>query len=132
MCNKDHFKIHQAESVQMLHNMLQSPDEWMRHLKRFCNSIITTKGQNLQSNQSTASVRRPSMLRISRGLDERLEIWARVNEFGATAPVDIFRFLKLIPERFLGNWVIRATVVHDQMRTLYNHLRETVLKRRKK
>lgn len=63
-------------------------------------------------------------------LNELLEKWARINEFGATPPVDIFPFLKLIPERFLGNWVTRATVVHDEMHALYNHLRETVLKRR--
>lgn len=63
-------------------------------------------------------------------LNALLEKWARINEFGATPPVDIFPFLKLIPERFLGNWVTRATVVHDEMHALYNKLRETVEKRR--
>lgn len=44
MCENDHHKIQQAESVQMLHDMLKSPDDWMRHLKRFSNSVITSIG----------------------------------------------------------------------------------------
>lgn len=63
-------------------------------------------------------------------LNSLVEIWARINEFGATPPVDIFPFLKLIPERFLGNWVTRATKVHDELHDLYNSLVKAVLKRR--
>lgn len=63
-------------------------------------------------------------------LSELVEIWARINEFGATPPIDIFPFLKWIPERFLGNWVTRTKRVHDAMHELYDGLLETIVKRR--
>lgn len=63
-------------------------------------------------------------------LEALLQKWARIQEFGATPPVDIFPFLKAIPERFLGNWVTRAKVVHDEMHQLYTGLLNSVLKRR--
>ena len=65
-----------------------------------------------------------------RQLEELLGKWARINEFGATPPVDIFPWLKLIPESWLGNWVTRARVVHDHMHILYSGLLDSVMKRR--
>lgn len=50
MCENDHHKIQQAESVQMLHDMLKSPDDWLRHLKRFSNSVITSIGMYYPGN----------------------------------------------------------------------------------
>lgn len=66
----------------------------------------------------------------TKSLNEIVELWARINEFGATPPVDLFPFLKLIPERFLGNWRTRAQTVHDKVHTLYEGLLESVIKRR--
>jgi cytochrome P450 family 619 len=63
-------------------------------------------------------------------LSDLVEIWARINEFGATPPVDIFPFLKYVPERFLGNWVTRAKHVHDELHDLYYTLVRSVKKRR--
>jgi cytochrome P450 family 619 len=63
-------------------------------------------------------------------LEELLQKWARINEFGATPPVDIFPFLKVIPESWLGNWVTRARVVHGHMHSLYIGLLNSVKKRR--
>lgn len=37
--------------------------------------------------------------------------WSKILEIGATPPVDSFPLLKLVPERFLGNWKTRATRV---------------------
>jgi hypothetical protein len=45
VCDKEHSKLHEAESVQLLHDMLQSPDDWVLHLKRFSNSIIMSIGK---------------------------------------------------------------------------------------
>lgn len=63
-------------------------------------------------------------------LAEAGEIWARINEFGATPPVDIFPFLKWIPQRFLGNWVTRSMEVHDALHDLYEGLLNSVMRRR--
>lgn len=66
---------------------------------------------------------------ISR-LNELVEIWARINEFGSTPPVDLYPFLKWVPEKFLGNWVTRAKTVHDELDVLYYRLLGMVRKRR--
>jgi cytochrome P450 family 619 len=39
ICDREHVKLHQAESVQMLNDLMQSPESWALHLKRFSNSI---------------------------------------------------------------------------------------------
>lgn len=44
LCNRQHVKLQQAESVQLLHDMLVDTDNWANHLKRFSNSIIMSLG----------------------------------------------------------------------------------------
>ncbi len=65
-------------------------------------------------------------------IEHLLEIWAHINAFGATPPVDIFPFLKYVPQSMLGDWVNRAAKVHDEMHSLYDGLSELVLERRRK
>lgn len=65
-----------------------------------------------------------------RRLGQLLENWAAINAFGATPPVDIFPFLKFLPQQLFGHWVNRAKAVHDEMHILYGNLREAVMKRR--
>jgi len=45
LCDREHSKLHQAESVQLLYDMLHNPDDWVFHLKRFSNSIIMSIGK---------------------------------------------------------------------------------------
>lgn len=45
LCIREHSKIQQAETVQMLHDMLEAPDYWVNHLKRFSNSVIMSIGE---------------------------------------------------------------------------------------
>ena len=59
-----------------------------------------------------------------------LDIWAKINEFGATPPIDIFPVLKWVPQRFLNNWVTRTKVVHDKLHELYDKLLRSVETRR--
>jgi len=44
LCNSQHVKLQHAEAVQMLHDMIQDPEHWTNHLKRFSNSIIMSLG----------------------------------------------------------------------------------------
>ena len=46
--------------------------------------------------------------------------------------MDIFPFLKYVPQSVFGNWVDRAKKVHDEMHTLYDGLRDLVVQRRHK
>ena len=51
-------------------------------------------------------------------------------ETGATPPVDILPFLKLLPESWFGNWLSRAQDVGERMNTLYDTMRNRVAERR--
>lgn len=59
-----------------------------------------------------------------------MENWSKVMEPGNTPPVDIFPFLKLIPEKFMGNWRSRGQNVGDEMNALYNEWLMKVIQRR--
>jgi cytochrome P450 len=63
-------------------------------------------------------------------IEDLLDIWARINAFGATPPVDIFPFLQYVPQSVFGNWRDRVKRVHDEMHMLYDNLREAVIERR--
>ncbi|KIV88838.1 hypothetical protein PV10_08476 [Exophiala mesophila] len=122
LCEKEHAKIQHAETTQLLYDILETPDLWINHLKRFSNSIIMSIVYGIRSPASNSPY-------ISR-LNELVEIWARINEFGATPPVDLYPFLKWVPEKLLGNWVTRAKKVHDELDVLYYRLLAMVRKRR--
>jgi cytochrome P450 family 619 len=159
LCNSKHTKIQQAEVTQMLHDMMQEPTQWPEHFKRFSNSVIMSIGKSKPSCEWIFNAFHPNSIYLSTEppgtisteahvplvygirsksavaphtvkLSDTVEYWARINEFGATPPVDIFPFLKLVPERFLGNWRTRAKVVHDALHELYEGLLASVLRRR--
>lgn len=56
--------------------------------------------------------------------------FVKIMELGAMPPVDVFPFLKWIPERWLGNWVTRASNVGRQMDSVYHGLADMAIKRR--
>lgn len=60
-----------------------------------------------------------------------MENWTKVMEAGNTPPIDIFPFLKLVPERFLGMWRSRSEAVGREMNALYSEWVEYVVRRRK-
>lgn len=51
-------------------------------------------------------------------------------ETGATPPVDIFPWLKLLPEKVFGSYVTRARSIGHQMETLYDEILSKVIARR--
>jgi cytochrome P450 len=64
-------------------------------------------------------------------LYDLMENWSKVMEPGNTPPLDIFPFLKYVPERFLGMWRSRAQDVNKEMNELYSEWVEYVIERRK-
>ena len=61
-----------------------------------------------------------------------MEDWSAIMETGNTPPVDIFPWLKYIPERLLGSYVSRARNIGSQMSNLYSDVLERVKNRREK
>ena len=59
-----------------------------------------------------------------------MESWYEIMETGATPPVDIYPFLKLLPERWFGNYVTRAKTIGAEMESLYSDILGKVEARR--
>ncbi|KAE8405933.1 cytochrome P450 [Aspergillus pseudonomiae] len=91
MVEKYYLKVQNAEAVQMLRDIYVYPDQYMRHSKRFSNSIIIN-----------------------------LENWSQLMELGTTPPVDIYPLFHYIPQRLLGNWHSRSKDVGKEMNDLYS------------
>ena len=59
-----------------------------------------------------------------------MEEWSQIMETGNTPPVDIFPWLRYIPERLFGNYQTRAKTIGKQMITLYADIANDVIARR--
>lgn len=59
-----------------------------------------------------------------------MEIWSKVMEPGNAPPVDVFPFLKYLPEKLFGNWRSRAQNVSKEMNSLYDEWLNRVVDRR--
>ena len=67
-----------------------------------------------------------------RRLYHLMESWSAIMETGATPPVDIFPWIKHIPEQLLGSYVMRARSIGTQMSNLYSDVLGRVTARREK
>ncbi|KAK4152517.1 phenol 2-monooxygenase [Chaetomidium leptoderma] len=123
MVVKNHIDVVDAEAVQMLRDFVVQPDGYMKHPKRFSNSII----MSLIYGTRTPTIKTRHMVKLY----DLMENWSKVMEAGNTPPVDIFPFLKLVPEKFLGMWRSRAQDVGTEMTALYGEWVEYVIERRK-
>lgn len=75
-----------------------------------------------------SSVDAPHIRRVFNTIDRLTDIV----QIGATPPVDVFPFLKYIPESLLGNWITRAKYVRRIMLNTYTIALEHVKTRRKR
>lgn len=125
-CDKEHYKIQEAEATQMLYDFLTRPEENMLHPRRFSNSMTTSTGKLLGRGAKplltfavlgwrAKDTKDEHMLRLY----EILEKWSVVLEVGANPPLDAIPFLKYVPEWLLGGWRTRATEVKNLMEGLY-------------
>ena len=121
-CQQEHLALVEAEATQMMHDIMMAPQELMLHPKRFSNSII----MSLVFGIRTPSVHTSHMLELY----DVMEKWSAVMETGATPPVDIFGFLKWVPESLFGNWKKRSRDVNKLMVDLYASMVRRVRKRR--
>lgn len=74
----------------------------------------------------TPSIRTKHMVKLY----ALMEKWSKVMEAGNTPPLDIFPFLKYVPEKLLGMWRSRAEDVGKDMNALYSEWVEYGIARR--
>ncbi|KAI1104962.1 cytochrome P450 2D18 [Jackrogersella minutella] len=121
-CNKQHVKLIEAESAQLIHDMCVKPEDLMLQPGRFSNSIV----MSLVFGIRTPSYDTPHYLKLR----EVLEDLSLLGEVGATPPVDILPMLKYFPEWLWGNWKTRARLLRQKVFDLYNPLVDRVIERR--
>ncbi|XHF97147.1 hypothetical protein AWENTII_000749 [Aspergillus wentii] len=123
-CEKEHWKVQEAEASQMLYDFLTSPGDHMLHPKRYSNSITNSLVFGIRSK----TVRDEYMEKLF----ALMEKWSLVQELGATPPVDDFKLLRMLPQWMLGNWRNRALEVENLMQSLYSTVLNQVRDRRTK
>ncbi|KAI1161559.1 cytochrome P450 2D18 [Nemania serpens] len=122
-CNKDHLRIVEAETAQMLRDICLEPESIMHHPGRFSNSVIMSLVYGIR----TPSTETPHYKKLQRIMTEL----SAIGEIGSTPPVDAIPFTKYLPERFWRNWRTRTTELRAQVDGLYLSLIERISERRK-
>jgi cytochrome P450 family 619 len=138
MIEREHLSIVNAEAIQLVRDYMLFPDDHMLHPKRFSNSISNSISKlqpqplGKHSNQDSVYGVRTPHVRSSymARLYHLMESWSELMETGNTPPVDIFPWLKLIPQQLFGNYKSRSLAVGKQMERLYEDMLQVVLQRR--
>jgi hypothetical protein len=108
-----------AETIQVLHDFLTTPDDFFKHIGRYANSVIMSvlfgkRCPRFETPESTAFF-------------ESMEIWNRCVS-PVVPPVDLLPFLDYIPERWAW-WKGLALDTRAKQRRLYFGLLEECEKR---
>jgi cytochrome P450 len=101
--------IQEAESIQTLHHLMHSPERWFDHIRRYSTAVILASVFGLRG----AHFDSPRVKALYDVQDQNTAI----NELGATPPVDIFPFLKSLPD-FLSPWRRWANNIRTEYREL--------------
>ncbi|GAM35621.1 hypothetical protein TCE0_017r04089 [Talaromyces pinophilus] len=117
----DYMKLVHAEGAQMLRDFMLDSEHYMDHPQRFGNSIMMCIIFGVRA----PSVGTSYMHRIFDALEQFVEIVRIV-------PVDVFPFLKYVPESLFGNWISRAKEVKRIMLDTYTVSVDHVKNRRKR
>ncbi|KAL2206006.1 cytochrome P450 [Sarocladium strictum] len=109
--------IQNAEAIQMMQQLIQSPDAWYDHVRRYSTSVILASVFGLRG----PTFEHPRVEALYHVQDQL----TRIAEIGATPPVDMFPILKYMPD-FLAPWRSWARNIRKEHRALYfGLLRET-------
>lgn len=102
--------IQNAEATQTLYSLLQDPDGWYDHIRRYSTAVILASVFGLRG----TSFESPRVKALYHVQDQ----FTNITEIGATPPVDIFPWLKSLPN-FISGWRKWALSVRSEQRALY-------------
>ncbi|KAK4150414.1 putative cytochrome P450 oxidoreductase [Chaetomidium leptoderma] len=121
--DKDHFKIQEAEATVLMNDLLETPDNFFDHIRRYTASVATC---------ITHGFRAPTFDSFwGHGVYDVMDRSSVVMEPGANPPVDEFPFLRYIPKQF-AFWKRRAGEAGDTMDAVWAKARRLVDERRAK
>ena len=102
--------IQNAEATQTMFQLLQDPDGYYDHVRRYSTAVILASvfGQRGETFNS------PKVQALYHAQDQ----FTAILEQGATPPVDAFPFLNAVPE-FLASWKTWAKAIRKEQKSLY-------------
>ncbi|KAJ5777836.1 hypothetical protein N7520_001082 [Penicillium odoratum] len=115
--------IQLAESTQTMCDLLDDPEGYYDHIRRYSTSVILTtvygqRGESFKSHKVQA-------------LYHAQDRFTRILEPGAIPPIDAFPFLRTLPE-FLSPWKKESKEIRQEQSSLYLGLMEETKQRRGK
>ncbi|USP74116.1 hypothetical protein yc1106_01390 [Curvularia clavata] len=122
MVEKTHMQLINAEAVQMLKDILDKPESFMQHTKRFANSFMMSIGYGIR----TPTVDTKHMVQIGKVMSNTTKLL----QPGGLPPLDIFPFLRYVPQRLLGSWRDKIDETHKELNDLHLGHLDLVLERR--
>lgn len=122
-CQLHHQRIQEAESTQVIYDVLSEPSDFLSRVRRFSPAVILAiiygkRGPTWESKEIQE-------------IYTVMQAWSRIMETGNTPPLDVWPILKYLPN-FLSPWRPRAQQLSRNMYTLYRALVRQVRERRKR
>ena len=122
-CQLHHQKIQEAESTQVIYNVLQDPSDFLARVRRFSPAVILAiiygkRGPKWESKEI-------------QDIYQVMQAWSRIMETGNTPPLDVWPILKYLPDSIMNQWRRRAKKFSGNMYySLYHSLVKEVSERR--
>jgi len=121
-CQLHHQKIQEAESTQVIYDVLQEPSDFLARVRRFSPAVILAiiygkRGPKWESKEI-------------QDIYQVMQAWSRIMETGNTPPLDVWPILKYLPDSMMNQWRRRAKKLSGNMYSLYHSLVREVRERR--
>ncbi|KIW75333.1 hypothetical protein Z517_10074 [Fonsecaea pedrosoi CBS 271.37] len=123
MLDEKHFRVQEAEGIVLMNDLLNHPDGFFNHIRRYTASVAATlvygqRGATFDSFWGHA-------------VYDVMTKWTECMEPGANPPVDEYPILKYIPKS-LALWKRRALRAGDTMDAVWTRARQIIEARRAK
>ncbi|KAG8695718.1 hypothetical protein FRC11_001269, partial [Ceratobasidium sp. 423] len=112
----EYVHIQEAESVQLLHDLLNKPEKHMHHCMRYATSVITSLNYGVRC----PTYDDPAVLEMEAVMD----FITALSTPGAKPPVEQFPWLWYLPEFMTGNWKSKARRLGERLDQYYGALAE--------
>ncbi|CAE6424359.1 unnamed protein product [Rhizoctonia solani] len=117
----EHVRLQEAESLQLVHDFLHKPKEFMHHPMRYTTSVITCLNYGVRCATYQD--------RAVRSVEQIMEQFTTLNQPGAKPPVENFPLLWYLPDSMMMNWKSRTKKIGELMDKVYGDLAEIAWER---
>jgi len=121
-CQLHHQKIQEAESTQVISDVIEDPSDFLARVRRFSPAVILAiiYGKRAPKWES----------KEIQEIYAVMQAWSRIMETGNTPPLDVWPVLKYLPDSLMNQWRRRAKKLSNNMYSLYHSLVREVRERR--